>query len=568
MSVRSVTLGGLARLYPFEVEASDALADSVTFLDVSHEPETYVSAGFGGGIVGGFLPVMLTAWLPWYVVVVTSLSCSLASIHVIQSLPHVQAAFKRTEALGDAPNLIGRAVLRMQIEPATESAVRFAADTGSSSLAANLSTHIDAAVGTPRTGLLSFAEEWSDRFPAMQRSAYLLASAQQAPAGERARTLDRSLGAVLDGTRDRMAEFTNAIRGPTTILYAFGVMIPLALVALLPALGFVGYEISIWYLVVGYDIVLPITLTGACLWLLVRRPIAFPPPKVTRSHPDVPSRFLPTLLWGAIGVLAGFSLVNVLGVPHLAPVASAGLGTGAMLIAYVRPILHVRTYIRDVESNLTDALYLTGRLVDDGRSVETAIQRAGDQIPAATGELFEQAAGLQRRLHLSVHDAFLGEYGVVSDVPSPRVRATVELLAIAAEQGAPAGRALVSMADHLDELRDVEARTRRQLSTITETIDHTATFFGPMVAGATVGLAGGLSGDGTTAIEGATTLPTDQLGLVIGAYVVSLSFILVPLSVALEDGLDRPLIGYRIGRSLVGAVTIYVLTVVAVGLTF
>lgn len=58
-----------------------------------------------------------------------------------------------------------------------------------------------------------------------------------------------------------------------------------------------------------------------------------------------------------------------------------------------------------------------------------------------------------------------------------------------------------------------------------------------------------------------------QLGVVIGVYVVSLSFILVPLAVALEDGFDWPLLGYRIGRSLLGAVPIYVVTVV-VGATF
>ncbi|CCQ32361.1 hypothetical protein HLRTI_001016 [Halorhabdus tiamatea SARL4B] len=568
MAVRSALLVGLAWLYRFEVEASDELVESVTFLGSPHTPETYVKAGYSAGILGALVPIGFTLWLPWYAVVGISLGCSLVSMHVVQTLPHVLASFERTEALGDAPTLIGRAVLRMQIEPSTESAIRFAAETGSSSLARNLETHVEAAVGTPRTGLLSFAEEWADRFPAMRRSAYLLASAGEAPEAERNRTLDRSLAAVLDGTRDRMAEFTNAIRGPTTILYAFGVMVPLALVALVPAVGFVGYELSIWYLVVGYDVVLPIVLVGASLWLLARRPIAFPPPKVTRAHPDVPPRALPTLLWGGLGTLAGYALVTAVGVGYLAPIASGGLGIAGALIGYVRPILQVRTYVREVEADLTDALYLTGRLVDDGNSVETAIQRAGEQVPGETGDLFARAAGLQRRLHVSVHEAFLGEYGVVTTVPSPRVRATVELLAIAAEQGAPAGRAIVSMADHLDELRDVEAQTRRQLSTITDTIDNTATFFGPMVAGATVGLAGGLAGEGTAIVDGATTLPIEQLGIVIGVYVVSLSFILVPLAVALEDGLDWPLLGYRIGRSLLGAVPIYVVTIVVVGATF
>ena len=54
-------------------------------------------------------------------------------------------------------------------------------------------------------------------------------------AGERARTLDRAMDAVLDGTRDRMAAFADDVQGPATAVYAFGVLLPLALVSVLPA---------------------------------------------------------------------------------------------------------------------------------------------------------------------------------------------------------------------------------------------------------------------------------------------------------------------------------------------
>jgi len=78
-----------------------------------------------------------------------------------------------------------------------------------------------------------------------------------------------------------MADFTSAIRAPATGLFAFGIMLPLALVSLVPTVPMVGYSANIWLFVLLYNIVLPGTLIAASLWLLVRRPVAFPPPRST-----------------------------------------------------------------------------------------------------------------------------------------------------------------------------------------------------------------------------------------------------------------------------------------------
>jgi len=229
------------------------------------------------------------------------------------------------------------------------------------------------------------------------------------------------------------------------------------------------------------------------------------------------------------------------------------------------PIIAVRNHVRAVETHLTDALYLVGRQVAEGESVESAIELAADRVPAETGDVFDHAASLQRRLHLGVEAAFLGEYGALRDVPSPRARGTAALLAIAADEGQPAGRAIVSMADHLEELEDVEAETNRQLATVTDTLDNTTAYFGPLVAGATVGLAGMIATDTVGMVDG-TTLSTDALGIVVGIYIILLCFILTPLSIALRYGLDRALFGYHIGRALTSAMLLYGLTVFIVGM--
>ena len=561
---------GLARLYPADVGYSNELADVLAFVESPHDPRTVVRAGYGAGLVVAPLAAIAFFLLPVPLPVglVLSVGLAVSAVHAVHQLPHWRARFRRTRALGDTPNLIGRAVLRMQIQPATESAVAFAADTGEGPLAESLSAHIDRSLGTPRSGLLSFAGEWAEWFPALRRSAHLLATAEDAPPAERARTLDRSMTAVLDGTRDRMSEFTASIRGPATALYAFGVMIPLALVALVPAITIAGYPVSLWFFVVTYNVVLPVMLVAASVWLLSRRPVAFPPPNVDRTHPDIPDRAWPRAFVGVAAGVVAYAVVSLVGPAYLATVAGVGFGLGVALLALFHPVLVVRNHVRDVEEHLVDALYIAGRQVAEGEAVESAVQLAGERVPAETGEMFATAAGLQRRLHVGVEEAFLGTYGALTDVPSPRAHSTAALLSIAAEEGQPAGRAIVSMADHLEELQEVERKTKRELNEVTGTLDNTAAFFSPVVGGATVGLAAIIVERGIDAadVTEAEVLPVEPLGVVVGVFLITLCLILTPLSMGLRYGLDRAMVGYYVGRALVFAVPLYVGTVAAVTL--
>lgn len=540
----------LARLYPWPVEPSERLQDSVSTLGLETSAATVVRAGYGAGLVVGSVAASL-ALTVGVLAALGGVVLGGITVHVVHTAPRLAARVGRTRALGDAPALVSRAVLRMRLSPAPESAAAFAAESGRGLLARSLAEHVRAAEHTGRSGLTTFGEEWADLFPPLRRSLTLVAAAGSVPAGERERVLDRALETVLDGTRERMREFATDIRGPATALYAFGVLLPTALVALLPAGAAAGVGVAPATVVFAYNLLLPALLVSAGAWLLSRRPVAFPPPDVA-DHPEVSTGDGALISGLAVGV-AAWLVTGMILPPWAPPIAALGLGGGVTLWLRYRPVVALYGEIDDAERELGDALALAGRRVADGQAVETAVAGTAAALEGRMGEALAAGARRQRQLQVGVREAFLGRHGALMWLPSPRIRGSVALLALAADEGRPAGEALLSLADHVEELRRIRRDVHHDLAYVCRTLSSTAMLFGPLVAGATVALADGMAGEAF----GDRDLSLGWLGAPVGVYVLVLAIVLTGLSTALRRGLDRPLVGYRIGRSLVWGTGVY-----------
>ncbi|MFC7071996.1 type II secretion system F family protein [Halovenus rubra] len=565
MNVSLRLISVFACLYPWHVDVSSELRDALAFLDWTVNPSLFVRSGYGAGAVVGGGTALITPLVSPQLrvgVVLLSVALTLGVAHVIHVTPCLIATARRTSALGAAPDLIARAVLRMRLTPAPERAATFVARTSDSALARSLETHVRATRNSGQSGLIAFGDTWSDLFPSLRRSVTLLVVAGRTPSADRHRLLNRSLSVVLDGVSETLQTFGARIRGPVTALYAFGVLLPTALVALLPAAGAAGIVVTPGVVIVLYNICLPLSLTAASIWVLVRRPVAFPPPEVTYTHPKVADKRVFALLCGGIVAVASW-FGTALFIPQWGPpVAAAGFGTGTVLLLATRPIVSVYDRIRTVEASLSDALELVGRRVANGHAVETAIEKAANELNGPMGTVLADGVRQQRQLQIGVHEAFLGRHGVLENVPSPRVRGSVALLSLAAREGRPAGAALLSLAEHVDDLQQIEREARQQLLSVCRTLTNTATLFGPMVAGSTVALADGIS-SGTALLGGGQSF--SWLGGPVGIYVLLLAVILTVLSVGLVRGFDHALIGYRVGRGLLSATGIYLCSYLCVG---
>jgi Flp pilus assembly protein TadB len=532
--------------------APQRLEHAAPFLD--RPPLTYASVADLAGLVVGVLTLLLAVVLGHPAVVLVAVGLGYGTVVAARGAMVALANARRSRTLGSAPELVARAVLQTRVAPTAEGAAAFAAET-EGRLGDRLAEHVRRARGSPRSGLGQFADGWRDSFPALHRSLTLVDAAAGAPPEERDRALDRAMTAILDGTRDRAADAADAIRGPATALYAFGVLLPLALVGVLPAAGAAGLHATLPAIVVLYDLLLPAVLLGASGWLLAGRPVAFPPASVGRDHPDVPSRQWPRVAVGfGVGALAWLVAQSVLP-GWTRPVVAVGMGVGTALVFCFRPVVAVRDRIDRLEASLPDALYLVGRRVADGIAVERAVADVVDELDGVAGEVFRAAARRQVQLRVGVETAFDGEYGALDAVPSQRARGAARLLGAATREGPPAGRALVETADHLEDLRRVERDARRDLAQVTSTLGNTAAFFGPLVGGATVALADSV---GTTSALDGGAPATAALGVAIGAYVLLLAALLTALATGLSRGLDRATVGYRTGTALVAATVTYV----------
>ena len=550
----------LARGYPWPVSASDALQQAVRTLGWTVKPETVVRAGYTAGVSVTLFVGMVSGLRFGFLGMVFALICGIGTIHAVHVGPVIAARARRTVALGDAPGLVSRAVLRMRLSPTPEGAAAFAASSGDGPLAASLDRHVRQARLTGDSGFALFASAWGERFPPLRRSVALITAAGSAPPEQRERVLDRALKTVLDGVRERMREFGAEIRGPTTALYAFGVLLPTALVALLPAAATAGVAVTPATVVFAYNLVLPALLVGTGVWLLGRRPVAFPPPDVSK-HPDATPATAAWIAGPAVAVATW--LVTAPTLPGWGPpIAAVGFGLGTGLFLYYRPVVAVYAEIRAGERELADALSLTGRRVADGQAVETAITETAPELDGPLGDAFDDCCRRQQQLQASVSEALFASNGALVRLPSRRIRGSMALLALAADEGRPAGEALLSLADHTDTLQRVRRDAQHELAYVCRTLSSTAMLFGPLVAGATVALAHGMAGE----TFGGGDLSLTWLGGPVGIYVLILAVVLTALSTGLRHGLDRPLVGYRVGKALISATAAYLCAYLLVGL--
>jgi Flp pilus assembly protein TadB len=543
-------LSRLAERSPRET-TPDVLEHAAPFLD--RDPLEFAAAADAAGLVVGCVLLLVAVVFGQPAVLLVALGAGYGTVVLVRGAAVAVANARRSRTLGSAPELVSRAVLQTRVAPTAEGAAAFAAET-EGRLGDRLAEYVRRARGTPRSGLGRFAAAWRDSFPALHRALTLVDAAAGAPDEERDRALDRAMTAILDGTRDRAADAADAIRGPATALYAFGVLLPLALVGVLPAAGAAGVRATLPAVVVLYDLLLPVVLACASGWLLANRPVAFPPTPVGRDHPAVPDRRWPAFAGGVGVAVAGWTLAGAVVPAWTRPIAAVGLGAGTVLVALYRPIVAVRRRADRLDEALPDALYLVGRRVADGIAVERAVADAADELDGVAREVFEAAARRQSQLRVGVETAFDGEYGALDAVPSQRARGAARLLGAATREGPPAGRALVETADHLDDLRRVERDARRDLARVTSTLGNTASFFGPLVGGATVALADSV---GTTNALDGSAPETAGLGLAVGAYVLLLAVLLTALSTGLSRGLDRATAGYRTGAALLAATVTY-----------
>ncbi len=604
-----------------EKAVSREFLDAIDFTGLELEPWEVHILAYSGALVTLFILIMLDIVIFSIDKYETSsiLAVALCTVVVpfaimiyLSEYPKINARFMRISSLGDIPEIQSYLVMSMKLVPNMERAINFAAENSLKPLARDLKKLIwDIHIRVYNNiddALIDFANQWGKNSEYFKRSLHLLKSSTNEPdEAQRIMTLNKSLDIVLDGTKTIMDGFAAKLKTPTYILYSMFILIPLALVALLPAVGIVGVRIDILTLVLIYDIILPLSTFFYSEFILLQRPATFSPPNISHKHPalsNINSRkrnvIIVTLVTGVTVGLSGFVLLflgNPFGMvsrgamtglfPSTFPVvwAITSMITIYCLGAYA-PYKKIRDGIKQIENEFADALFILGRRITEGRSAEEAFAHTSETMKGSKiGEIFADVAKNLVSMRTTLQGAiFNEEYGAFRDIYSDRVHTTMKLFTESVHKShEAAGMAIIKLADHLKELQDVEISIKRSLYDVTSTMRSTGMVFAPFIGGVTLALSeviqkilisiametrnlpeeyniGNIMEQAGSGM--AQNVPPDIFLLVIGIYIVILVMILTRFAGGIEYGSDRPQFMYELGQML--PISIFVFTIATI----
>jgi Flp pilus assembly protein TadB len=533
---------------------------------------------------------------------VCTLAIPLAFMVYLSEYPKIYARYMKIRSLGDVPEVLSYIVMSMKIASNLERSIKFAAENSERSLARDLRKlmwDIDLRVyhGID-DAMSSFADRWGKWSEHFKRSIHLIKSSTSEPDdAQRIITLNRSLDVVLEGTKSVMDAFAARLHQPTVILFSIFVMIPLALVAMLPAVTVVGIRPERMHVVLLYNILLPAATFFYAQSILMKRPAAFAPPHISDNHPSL-QNIKPKKVVMSISVAVGIA-VAVFGALFLGSVVPPAFpvlwGITASVSAYCTvayyPYKKIRDEIKAMESEFSDALFVLGRRISEGKSAEDAFTHTAQTMSGSKIALpFQNTSHNLTAMHTTLKDAlFDDEYGAFRTVYSDRIRATLRLFVESAQKShEAAGVAITKLADHLKELQDVEERIKRTLYDVTSMMRSVSALFAPLIGGVTVALSDviakllesakssvrlGPTPTTQTALGGnlasmEVTVSFEFFVLCIGLYMIFLTVILTRFTVAIEHGGDKPQFMYSLGQTLPVSMAVFSVTAIAARVFF
>jgi hypothetical protein len=555
-----------------------------------------------------------------------------AIMNYLYNYPISYAKILKIRSLGDIPEILSYLVMYLKLVPNLENSAKFAASESKTSLASDLrkmiwNMEIKIFHGIDEA-ITEFAEQWGKWSDYFKRSLHLIRnSIREHDEASRTITLDRALDVSLEGTRDLMNKFASKLHQPTMVIYSIGIMIPLSLVAMLPAAGLVGLNITIFHVLFIYDILLPLAIFFYMRKILLSRPATFTPPKIPSDHPDIAhinkkNRLTISMIIGLVIALPGIIFVTM---PIFFPEGSSNAiisyiinpeGLNAVLpvtlffiwgfaafvtfycISVYYPYKKVRDDIKQIESEFSDALYILGKRLSEEKSPEECFLHAANTMKGAKiAEVFGQTGYNLTAMHTNLNEAiFSDEFGSLKYVYSDRIRAIMKLFVEGIKKSQQVvSVAIIRIADHLKELQSVENKIKDSLFELTGTLQSTAAMFAPLIAGITVAITKliskileqvgsqilGFDMEGTSEV---TQLPTtfhsaseafsiqnvrpEYFVLVIGVYLIILILLLTKFTNGINNGDDKSAFMYTLGKTMPVAVIVYTITLIVARMMF
>ncbi len=284
---------------------------------------------------------------------------------------------------------------------------------------------------------------------------------------------------------------------------------------------------------------------------------------------------------GCVGPYGVFSLILSLMVP-----LGIALGFSYYYKMKTKDLIKVRRKTKILEKEFSGALFQLGNRVADGIPVEMAFGKVARTLKGTPiGRFFNLININVRRAGMSVKRAiFDSQRGAILSYPSSLIEGSMKVLIESARKGPKiVSKSLLTISDYSKRVHEIDERLRDLLADIISSMKSQISFLTPMIAGIVIAVGSmivsivnklgeqfagvaveGAEGLGAVAnlanfIKVTDVIPSFHFQLVVGLYLIEITFILTILSNGIEKGVDKISREYDLSKNLFYSSVLYVI---------
>ncbi len=272
-------------------------------------------------------------------------------------------------------------------------------------------------------------------------------------------------------------------------------------------------------------------------------------------------------------------------------IISVGFSWGYYFKLRSKNVIKIRRKTEELEQEFASGLFQLGNRLGDGLPAETAFGKVGRSMEGtASGSFFQLVSMNIRRLGMGVSEAiFNPRNGALVYFPSNLIESSMKVLIESVKKGPKvAAVALMNISRYVKEIHKVNERLKDLMAEVISSMNSQIKFLTPVIAGIVIGITsmvttilgkltlqmermGAEGGGGAGMLEGGffgQGVPTYYFQIVVGIYVVQITYILTVLSNGIENGADKLNERYLLGQNLVRSTLLYCFVAATIMLIF
>lgn len=266
-----------------------------------------------------------------------------------------------------------------------------------------------------------------------------------------------------------------------------------------------------------------------------------------------------------------------------------GLSLGIYYRLRSKKVIKIRQRSEKLELEFASALFQLGNRLGDGLPAEVAFGKVADVMEGTvSGSFFKLVSSNISRLGMSIKQAIFDPvYGALITFPSNLIESSMKVLIQSVKKGPRiAAQALTNISRYIKEIHSVNERLRDLMADIVSSMNSQIKFLAPAIAGIVIGITsmvtsilgklgaqlqqitiGTGSQEGLTSIFG-DSIPTYHFQIIVGLYIVQITYILTILVNGIKNGSDDLNEKYELGINLVRSTVLYCVISLAVIIMF